>query len=421
MSKSQKIILYIGAILIGLSLVLLLVNTILVKKDSANNQQVTPDTNLFSLFERSSPNKDSQTPNVDDQPQIGGEDVLGQTVFGGQKTLFQVSERPVTNFIPVEKDVVEIVFGQDTKTPQVKNKKQGVRYMGPDGLVYEKYDNETESRISNTVSPRLGEGFVYKNNVVFRYSREDMQTIETFLGNISTKESSLGEVAGSYLSKNIRSFALNETNGIYAFLSTDESRNSAQIFTGSMEKAQTKLITKTTFTDWLLDWGSGSVLNLTTRPSAEVVGYFYTLNIQTGLLGKVFSGLGLTTKSLGFDTGTIISYLDSGSYKTELYSNNKLTYLPFKTIADKCVAISKTSIVCAVPGAGYPQLDLWYKGEFNYKDSLVLYNIQNGSQKVIYDGSPEVLDVDIIKSSTDGSYVFFRNKINGFVYKLKTN
>lgn len=420
MSKTQKIILIIGAGLIGLSLVLLLVNTVLKNKNTNNTANQT-DTNLFSLFER--PANTSQKNSPDPTDTTNPEDVTDSNTIPEQvlvKNYSVVSEQPVFNFIPVEKTIDQISFSPDKKTPDTKLKKIGVRYIKYDGIVYEKYDGEPEQRISNTVTNRLGEVFIFNNSVVYRYSREDMQTIETFIGTISTGATNAGKVVGDYLPKNIRSFALNESNGKFAGLLSDEARQSAQIIVGAVDKKDRQTLLKTSFTDWLLDWADENNLVLTSRASGKVIGSAYIVNSKDLVKTKIKSAYGLTTKALPFGAGVVVSSVGDSGYETELYQNNKLNYLPLKTVADKCTSIDKNTVVCAVsngPSGVLP--DDWYKGEVNYNDSIISYNTATGLQKVL--ASPDGIDVDLIKSTNDGSIIYFRNKINGLLYKIKTN
>jgi hypothetical protein len=421
MSKTQKIILFIGVGLIGLSLVLLLVNTIL-KKDNTANTTDTPNTNLFSLFDRPANvnTSDQNNPTTDTgDTETGTSDVLGEST--PIKNYSLVSEQPVINFIPVEKTVDQISFTQDKKTPDIKAKKLGVRYIKYDGIVYEQYPEDVEQRLSNTVTARLGEAFMFGDSVVYRYSREDMQTIETFIGTISKKESNLGTVVGDYLPKNVRSFALNEKSGKFASLISDEARQSAQIVMGTIGKADRSTILKTSFTDWLLDWLDDSNLVLTSRASGKVSGSAYIVNTKDSSKTKIISGVGLTTKALPFDAGIIISTVSDGRYETSLYQNKKIGFFPIKTVADKCTATSKSVVVCATPVAPQGTLpDDWYKGEVSYNDSIISYNTETGTQKVLINNNSDTsFDVDIIKPSSDGKILYFRNKKTGLLYKTK--
>ncbi len=424
MSKTQKIILFIGLGLVGLSLVLLLVNTIL-KKDNSANTADTPNTNLFSLFDRpvntNTNNQNDPEVNPDEtNTDTGG--VLGQTAPSKNYSL--ISEQPVINFIPVEKTVDQISFSQDKKTPDTKVKKFGIRYVKYDGIVYEQYPGEIEQRLSNTVTARLGEAFIFGDSVVYRYSREDMQTIETFIGTISKKETNLGTAVGDYLPKNVRSFAVNEKSGKFAGLISDESRQSAQIITGTLGKSDRTTLLKTSFTDWLLDWFDDNNLVLTSRASGKVSGSAYIVNIKDSSKTKITSGYGLTTKVLPFDAGVIISTVIDGRYETNLYKGKKLGFFPIKTVADKCTAISASVVVCATPVAPQGVLpDDWYKGEVNYNDSIISYDVNTGTQKVLVSSNDlgASFDVDIIKPSSDGKLIYFRDKKTGLIYKTKTD
>ncbi|OGI71847.1 hypothetical protein A3J61_00765 [Candidatus Nomurabacteria bacterium RIFCSPHIGHO2_02_FULL_38_15] len=417
MSKTQKIILIIGTSLVGLSLVLLLVNTVL-KNRNTKDMAIIDETNLFSLFER------PITPNPKTIPEIIADEIVsdaGQEVENNNaviKNYVLVAERPVFNFIPIEKTVDQISFSQDKKTPDTKIKKYGTRYVKYDGVIYEKYDGDVEQKVSNTFTARLGEVFLHSNSVVYRYSREDMQTIETYLGTVSTKEGGVGDVVGDYLPKNIRSFAINSNNAKFTGLLADESRQSAQIIIGTLGKSDRKTLLKTSFTDWLLDWLDDSNLVLTSRASGKVIGSAYIVNINNLAKTKIISDYGLTTKALPFGAGLIVSTVGDNKYETQIYQNKKLGYLPLKTVADKCTASAKNIIVCAVPNSPNGVLpDDWYRGEVNYRDTLISYNTETGLQKVLLNG--DGFDIDIIKPSNDGSVIYFRNKLNGFLYKIK--
>lgn len=417
MSKTQKIILFIGITLIGLALVLLLVNTVL-KSTKNKDSAAQPDTSLFSLFERPIPvntsTEDSaETPSTDTDEPI-------RATPGADKNYVAFSSRPTTTFIPIEKTVDQISFSPDKKTPDPIVKRQGIRYVAYDGIIYEKYDGEDEVRISSTITNRLGEAFLFGDSVIYRYSREDMQTIETFLGTVSKKEPNIGVVGGDYLPKNIRSLALNQTSGRFAGVLADESRQSAQILLGRVGKVDRQTLLKTSFTDWLVDWLDDANLVLTSRASGKVIGSAYTVNIGDSSKTKITSGYGLTTKALPFGAGLIISTVDKNNYSVQLYKDKKLGYTPLKTIADKCTASQKVVLVCAIPtGSNGVQPDDWYKGEVNYQDSIISYNTENGSQKVLL--SENGFDVDKIEPSIDGTAVYYRNKLDGFIYKTKTN
>lgn len=425
MSKTQKIILIIGASLIVASLLLLGFNTIFQRNENQNPEQVSINTNLFSLFERPIRNREqneSGNQSTPDQEQTQTE--RERLSLEDNSIIQDFSDNPAMNFYVIEKVIDQLSFTPDQKTPTTKITKSGVRYMGLDGIVYEKFEDEAEIRVSTTISPRLGEGFVYKDSVVFRFSREDMQTIETFIGSISKKEGSVGGVSGSYLAKNFRNFAVNDKNGTYAGILTDDSRNSAQIIVGSLEKSQSKSVAKFNFTDWLLDWFDENSIVMTTRPSALVMGHSYILNTLTGSFRKIDSGMGLTTKTLPFNAGVLISKVVNGEYSTNLFADQKNNFLPFKTIADKCTSISKEEIICGVPIYNtYPLVDDWYKGEFNHSDSIVAYNTRTGTQRILYSGQEGVtaIDIDLIKSSTKGDSIIFRNKIDGYLYRVKVN
>lgn len=416
MSKTQKIILIIGVGLIGLSLVLLLVNTVL-KSRNNNNTNTVNETNLFSLFERPiTINKNEPVIPTEPATNTPTDSNIEQLIVKNQ-TL--ISEQPVFNFIPIEKTVDQISFSPDKKIPETKLKKAGVHYVKYNGLVYEKYEGEPEQIISKTVTERLGEVFLHGDSVVYRYSREDMQTIETYIGTISKKEPNIGVVKGDYLPKNIRSFALNEVSGKFAGVLADEARTSAQILVGMVGKNERTTILKTSFTDWLVDWLDDSNLILTSRASKLTNGSAYIVNIKDSSKTKITSGLGLTTKALPFGAGVIVSTIVNDKYETQIYQNKKFDYLPLKTIADKCTSIAKNIIACAVPdGNSGAMLDDWYKGEVNYDDTIITYNTETGTQKVLLSGG---IDVDIIKPSTGGEYIYFRNKLNGLLYKVKIN
>ncbi len=300
------------------------------------------------------------------------------------------------------------------------------------GNVYQTFVDKIEERkFSTTTIPKVHEAYFGNRgqSVIMRYLKADERTIETFVGALpkeilggdSTEDN---EIKGYFLPKNVRDVSLSPDGSkmFYLFDSGDGIVGTTLSFLDN-KKVQ---IFDSPFTEWLSWWGGSKKITLSTKPSANIPGYMYTLDLNNKNLTKTLGDInGLTT-------------LASPNEKLTLYANNTLSLSIYftdtrnsntvgvKTLPEKCVW-NKTgdTLYCAVPksiiGTSYP--DAWYQGEISFNDQLWKIDAKSGNTTLVLDPAnfTNGEEIDGIKLALDEgeNYLFFVNKKDSFLWKLE--
>ncbi len=354
--------------------------------------------------------------NVDDTTN-GETNTIGQTQNGEGATKQKLNQ--ITTFAVAGVTTLldsRTTPNKDTDIAPTTDLVPAVRYVErATGHIYEQYlDTGVVGKISDSSVLGIHEA-IFGNDgrsVIYRYLSNDDQTIESFLG-------TLGGDKGSFLPENISAITTSPDGSQFFYLMPfgGDTAGNIQPFSGSGKNQ----IFTSSFTEWLPEWG-GSVIFLTTKPSANVTGYLYASKAETGGFSKVFGGiLGLTTKTN--EAGTQILYsnnnLDLGIYDL---TNKNFNKLGFQTISDKCVwSNDNINIYCGIPqnvGKGaYPES--WYQGQVSFSDHIVKINTQTGNGIDMVD-TTEVggLDATYLILDKAESKIFFINKKDSTLWSL---
>ncbi len=297
------------------------------------------------------------------------------------------------------------------------------------GNIYQTFaDKIDERKFSSTVVPKVYDAYFGNNgqSVIMRYLKDD-KTIETFIGALQKEylgADSVGtnEVAGSFLPENISDLSLSpDTSKIFYLFNIGDSAVGVTFSLQTNAKVQ---IFDSPFTEWLSFWGNSKVITVTTKPSANVPGYAYTINPDKKDFNKILGGInGLTT--LTSPDGKMILYGDNNLSLSILNINTgSSSLLGVKTLPEKCVwGRASDLIYCAVPKfanqAEYP--DSWYQGEISLSDQIWKIDAISGNTTLILDpASISGEDVDGIKLALDENqnYLFFVNKKDSYLWEL---
>ncbi len=414
------------------------------KKDStpAEGEEESTGTNFisqFNPFESKKEPTETVTPSVEVsgyQPPI--EDI--------QKKLNKVSTMPIAGFITFSKErlkeipVATAEQGESLlTTPTTKLKKPAtefalaLRYVDKaTGNIYQTFvDKIEEKKFSTTIIPKVHEAFFGNKgeSVVMRYLKEDERTIETFVGTlpkelfgVDTKEDN--EIKGAFLPNNIKDASMSpDGSKIFYLFNNGDSVAGAILSFLNNKKVQ---IFDSPFTEWLSFWPIKNMITLTTKPSANVPGYMYSINETGKNLTKVLGDInGLTT--LGSPNGKLILYSDNNlSLNIYHMDSRNSNLLGIKTMSEKCVWGKASDVIyCAAPksiSAGeYP--DVWYQGEVSFSDQLWKIDVKTGNATIILDPATTEggKEIDGIKLALEESenYLFFVNKKDSFLWKLE--
>lgn len=334
--------------------------------------------------------------------------------------LRQISAEPVSNF---------------TVIADPKNQRTNIHYiLRANGNIYEAYsDSPEQKRLSITTVPKVYESnwLPDGNKLIIRYLKDDNQNLQTFSVKINPATTTLNEfeggIDGNHLTDNIGGLALNPAGDKLFYFTTN--LNGASGFISKTDGLNKKLIFESPLIEWLISWPKESTITLNTKPSANIAGYMYFLNSQTGGLSRIIGGInGLTTKTN--KTATQVLYSDSTRGTPRLYlfdvKSGESKLLPWNTLPEKCLwsNVDAKVVYCAVPKVfpadnDYP--DAWYQGLVSFTDDLWMINTDTMASTLIYDIQRDTnnrIDITDLQIDKDSNFLYFTNKIDLTLWSL---
>lgn len=360
--------------------------------------------------------------------------------------LTKISSMPIAGFAVFSKErlkeipIPEVVTPQSPlggltakSTPPPTEFAPALRYVDRmTGNIYQTFADKIEERkFSTTVIPKVYEAYFGNKgeSVVMRYLKTDGRTIETFVGALPKEllggdTTGENEIKGSFLPNNVKDISVSSDGSkIFYLFESGENMIGAILNLSNNKKIQ---IFDSPFTEWLSQLPNNNTITLSTKPSARIPGYMYSMDGAGKNLIKVLGDInGLT--ALMSPNGKLVLYgnsnLSINVYHTDTRNSD---VLGIKTLPEKCVwgKISDT-IYCAVPKSVTPgeYPDTWYQGEVSFSDQLWKVDLKTGNATLILD--PATItggrEIDAIKLSLDEgeNYLFFVNKKDSFLWKFE--
>jgi hypothetical protein len=441
MSKRNFLLLIVGFVIIGIFAFSYFSSF----KQSDNNKENQGGINFLSEFFPFG-KKDVETPNNSEMPVDISGYIPPTTEDSIKRKIVRVSGMQVAGYgIFMKERFVEVpistpIFQNDIKTentikptPPATEFIPAVRYISRiNGNIYQTFsDKINEYKITNTIIPQVYEAFLINNgeSVVVRYLKEDSKTIETFVGSLPKEilgGDALGEdeLIGSFLPENITDLSIsNDTLKMFYLFKTNESVSGFTADSFGNKKSQ---IFSSPFTEWLSYYPNNKIITLTTKPSSDVYGYTYSIDLNNKNFTKVLGDIkGLTTTTS--PSGDVILFSDN-NLTLKFFNINKKEFTPIKikTLPEKCTWNKSSTIVyCAVPkyidSRNLP--DNWYQGETSFNDEFWKIDVLTGNSTKIIDPAPFVNkeDIDGIKLSVDvdENFLFFVNKNNPYLWEIE--
>lgn len=446
MIKINFKILIVGA---GIIVVLLFGFLYSRQKNATPGSNNTGDTNFwaqFNPFGKSGPasNSNNSATDISGNDSLGGADVQGKlvkvssvpvagyTVFMKER-LKEVQPVPAAPSTTAPSATTPAPTTTTTPTAPLTEFVPALRYVDRvTGNIFQTFaDRIAEKKFTTTTFPQVYEAYFGNNaqTVVMRNLKVDGKTIQTFVGNLpqdvlggdSTESNT---ISGTFLPENIADVSVSPDTSKLFYLFGNNNGVVGTVYNFSDTKKS--LVFDSAYTEWLPDWANGGGISLTTKPSGEVPGYMYNVDLSGGnSFTKILGGIkGLTT--LTSPDGNLVLYTDN-TLTLSVYNKNSgaVNWLGVRTLPDKCTW-NKTSdfIYCAVPkfidGSLYP--DSWYQGEVSFNDQIWKIDATTGSFNNILEPTtvPGGEEIDGTKLSLDDgeNYLFFVNKKNSFLWKL---
>lgn len=298
------------------------------------------------------------------------------------------------------------------------------------GNVYDfTIDLKSLRRISNTTIPAIAESFwnVFGTNVLLRY-QSDEGNIITYSGAIVAKTASTtsqSDLKGSLLPTNIGSIVFSPSGTRIFYTETINGITAGYV--SNTDGIKPQKIFDSPFSEITAYWPKEDTIIVATKPSTEVIGYIYSVDVKTKNIKNLMSGKGITV--LPSPDMTQIAYGD-GAGRLYIYNTKDASTikLGLNTIPEKCVwsKKQKNTLYCAgplnVPVANYP--DDWYQGVISFTDTLykidttqdIPYIVSN--LKETYNQRIDAVDLSL---SQNEDYLLFTNKKDYTLWTFNIN
>lgn len=296
-----------------------------------------------------------------------------------------------------------------------------IRYIDKlNGHLYEAdLNGENANKISNTTILNVFDVIWGKNgeSAVFKFLNNNNNSTNYYAAEFKN-----GNAAGSFLPNNSLSAALSNENKL-SFIANEGGRG--LIYISSIGLNDKKQALNLPVADFNILWEGNDNLLVFTKPSAFSDGILYSYNLKNKIFKKIKEEKGITV--LPSETGDriLISYSsDKTSNILVLDKKREKEYiLTAKTLSEKCVW-SKTQenvIFCALPlnlqNGDYP--DDWYAGKISFNDVVYKINYLTGENKILSKDLNEEFDAVSLSLDENENYLFFVNKKNDMLLRLK--
>jgi hypothetical protein len=416
-------------------------------QNSQNSSPGSGSSGIFSFFSSgSSPSSGSAVNNNTPGTATGSQLVINPTIGSTSSAaeaipvLRQISKSPIAGATIFDRIISTTTVATTTngvkRTQTTTIVKSIIRYVDrATGNVFETATSSLDTlRISNGTFPKMYTAVFDStgdNLLLQTLPNEEGESITTYFGQLKKPSSTSTDetLTTTPLSNTLTFYAQSPAKDrIFSLLG---SLNGTQGVLSNMDGSKKSTLWTSPLREWLVAWPNQNSILLQTKPSADVVGYSYLLNSQTGALTKYIGYInGLTVLASPDTTLALVGQSDPqnsslllGLYKT---LTHHLQPLFVKTLPEKCVWGEKDTsyIYCAIPSTipagSYP--DDWYQGKVSFSDSIWKISLITGNSLRV--GALSNLgqqDFDAINLTIDTSddYLIFTNKRDLTLWGLK--
>jgi len=327
----------------------------------------------------------------------------------------ELSSEPVAGSIAIERGKSIIVRFIEKATGRVKEIIPG---------------QSEASRIANTTVPKVAIALFDPSGskIALNTLKDPFNEIVTVLASIEYSTSTtdtVGTLKGVSIPERVGMMAISP-DGKELFTLLRETTGGTRGVLQGMDGKNRRELFKSPLSEWLVSWPTKDTVLFSTKPSAGVLGYLYTVSPTTGAMNRLIGNvMGMTAKMSPDGEYLLVTTADKRDTRSYVYkiSNQETNALPLKTISDKC-AWARTgdlSLYCAVPSnsVNYSNMpDSWYQGETTFTDSF--WRINAKTLATTHLGDPEQMtDADNLALDKNDKILTFTNKNTGRLWGLK--
>ncbi len=304
------------------------------------------------------------------------------------------------------------------------------------GLIYDKAlrKNEEEKSVTKTSVPRVVEAMFDNTgqSIIMRYLKGDI--IETYIARLTFPKidpelsadeapAPIASVSGDFLTEGISTISVSKDRKSFFYMNPTPT-GVAGITYAFATKAK-KQIFESPLVEWIADYATDAKISLTTKSSALVDGYSYTIDSKTGTMNKIMGGeKGLTTLMSPDGKKILYSTFESNTLKTFVkdLSTGKTNAISPSTLPEKCVwAKASDEVFCLAPVKAVTGTlpDDWYKGKVSFDDALWSTDMINFNGNIVYDfNTKSNQHLDGVNPMMDAGedYLIFKNKKDGTLW-----
>ena len=387
-------------IILGILFVLILIGVwvyVLLTGSTENNP--TGQFNEFEFGDTTDPRADSFSNQSEPEPVVN--------VQNG-KSLQQLTTKRVAGFTEV--------FHSTSTDPYVHYVEAGTGHIYRINLV-----TGEEERISATTIPLTTQAVLTPNGAHVMMRAGQTTDTEYIVGSLATSSDVLSNFA---LNENILSFTATEEN---EFLYTVATTNETVAKAYNPRTNASRVLFTVPFRETAVSWHHTAAGPHLVYPKAasQLEGFVYSY--KNGIRTRLpISGYGLS--AVGSNEAVIYSESTVDGYVTSGHSDTNTLSQPISVVPEKCVfsPVNTSDAICGASLVTYSNQmpDLWYQGELSISDDLWSLQPSSGSATFLTDVSEEAGQVvDIVNPlfNTNGSSIYFQNKIDQTLWKYTVN
>jgi len=330
------------------------------------------------------------------------------------------NEQPIS-----ERKIIAISTDPVLSPTTTSNKTSVIYYSKINGnIIQSDFDGLNKITVSDTNLENLVKVIWAPNkNGSITIFQDNLENISKYYYNLSDKKTFPLNMYVDYID-----WSSDSSKIAYQYQNTATDENTISISNPDGSKFST--ILKTRIKDLIVEWPKGSTIYLREKPSGLAKSGLYSLNSLSGAFNKVISDIyGFSLK--WSSTGNKMLYSKTGPKGENIaiyVANNNGSgekSLGVQTLAEKCAWSQDTRYVfCAVPknitdAKTLP--DDFYKGTFIGNDEFYKINTDTGDKTNLLEGENmnESFDASELFLSSSEDYLFFVNKNNGLLYRIK--
>lgn len=346
---------------------------------------------------------------------------------GGQSNVDNnQNQNPGNNEQPASEQKIRAISTDPVLSPTINNAKTKVIY-------YSKINGNIIQSDFNGLQKEIVTDTNLDNLVKVIWSPDKNKTLTIFqdnLENVSKYYYSLSDKKSFPLNKYITYISWSSDSSKITYQYQNNTTDENTINTSNPDGSKYSAILKTRMKNLIVEWPKGSTIYLREKPSGLAKSNLYSLNSLSRAFNKTMSDIyGFSLKWSPTGNKMLYSKTNSEGKNIDLYVANSNgsgeKALNIQTLVEKCAWSQDIRyIFCAIPQniADAKTLpDDFYKGTFIGNDGFYKINTDTGEKTNLLEGENmnESFNAEELFLSSNEDYLFFVNKNNGLLYRIK--